>query len=376
MSTGHNSFAQLEISRRNIVHNLNYFRSKLKPETKLLVLMKANAYGHGSVCVAKEVEKLGVDYFAVAHAVEGVTMRQGGIVKTPIIVLTAGVDYFQEMTDNNLEPAIPTVEALDLFDKHLEKNGIEMYPVHIKLDTGMHRLGFVESEIPALLDYLKTHPRIIVKSIYTHLSVADTPGEEEYTLNQIKLYTRMAPQIDAVIAERNPSDPKPIHHVLNSAGIERFTEYQMDMVRLGIGFYGISHIDQKFVKPIGTLKCKILQIKHLQPGGGDVGYGRWGKITKPTVTATLPLGYADGLNRHLGRGKATFLLNGKRVPTIGNICMDSCMIDITGIDAKVGDVVTIFGEEPSTIELAKILDTIPYEIITPVNVRVERVVVD
>lgn len=363
------TFAQMEISYKNALHNYKYFRGKLKPSTKLLILVKANAYGHDSVEFAQIMSKAGADYFAVAHPVEGIELRKGGI-KKPVLVLTTGTDYYKEIIENNLEPGIPNLDALKKFDAVVNAMKVKSYPVHIKLDTGMHRLGFMESELPALLKYLKAHKEIHIQSIYSHLAASDEPKWDKFTLSQIKLYDKMAPQIDAAVGYH------PIHHILNSAGIERFTKYQKDMVRLGIGIYGISAVNQKYVKPVSYLRCKILQIKHLVPSDGTVGYGRHGKITKPTVTATLPLGYADGINRHFGRGNAKFMLKGKLVPTIGNICMDMCMIDITKVkNAKVGDVVTIFGDKPTAQDLAKILDTIPYEIFTSINRRVKRVVI-
>lgn len=364
------TFAELEISYPNCIHNYNYFRSKLQPSTKLLILIKANSYGHGGVEFAKIMEEAGADYFAVAHPIEGIELKKGGI-KNPVIILTAGTDNYKDLIEYSLEPGIPNIESLRIFDSTLEEMGIENYPVHIKLDTGMHRLGFMEKELPALLDFLKSHPRIRVQSIYSHLAAADEPQHDEFTLGQIQLYRKMASQIDAIL------DYKPIHHILNSAGIERFTQYQFDMVRLGIGIYGISFVNGSALKPAATLRCKILQIKELMPEDGTVGYGRHGKLHPEgvTKTATLPLGYADGIDRHLGRGNAKFLLNGKLVPTIGNICMDMCMIDITGVDAKVGDTVTIFGENPNATELANILGTIPYEVFVSVAKRVKRIVI-
>lgn len=365
-----NTFAELEISYPNCIHNYNYFRSKLKPQTKLLILIKANSYGHGAVEFAKVMEEAGADYFGVAHPIEGIELRKGGI-KNPILVLTTGTDYYKEIIENTLEPGMPNMYSLKIFNKILEEMGIEEYPVHIKLDTGMHRLGFMENELPELLEFLKNNKRIKVQSIYSHLAASDEPQHDEFTLGQIALYQKMAPQIDAVL------NYKPIHHILNSAGIERFTQYQFDMARLGIGIYGVSAVEQSNLKPAASLTCKILQIKELQPTDGTVGYGRHGKLHKEgiTRTATLPLGYADGINRHLGRGNAKFCVNGRLVPTIGNICMDMCMIDVTGTNAKVGDTVTIFGEKPRAKELAEILGTIPYEVFTSVARRVKRVVV-
>lgn len=364
------TLAELEISYPNCIHNYNYFRSKLKPSTKLLILIKANSYGHGAVEFARIMEEAGADYFAVAHPVEGIELKKGGI-KRPVIILTAGTDNYKDLIEYGLEPGIPNIESLRIFDSVLEETGMESYPVHIKLDTGMHRLGFMEHELPALLDFLKSHPRIKVQSVYSHLAASDEARHDSFTLGQIELYSKMAARIDAIL------DYRPLHHILNSAGIERFTEYQFDMVRLGIGIYGISATGSKMLKPAATLRCKILQIKELQSSDGTVGYGRHGKLHPEgiTKTATLPLGYADGIDRHLGRGNAKFLLNGKLVPTIGNICMDMCMIDITGVDAKVGDTVTIFGERPHASELATILGTIPYEIFTSVAKRVKRVVI-
>lgn len=370
MKCDQNTFAELEIHYPNCLHNFNYFRSKLKPETKLLILIKANSYGHGAVEFARIMEQAGADYFGVAHPIEGIELRKGGI-HTPVLVLTTGTDYYREIVEYSLEPGMPNLSSLLCFSKVLEEMGVEKYPVHIKLDTGMHRLGFMESELPALLDFLKKNGRIEVKSIYSHLAASDEPQHDEFTLGQIELYQKMASLIDETLGY------KPIHHILNSAGIERFTQYQFDMVRLGIGIYGISAVDADALKPAASLKCKILQVKELTPSDGTVGYGRHGKLHQDgiTRTATLPLGYADGIDRHLGRGNARFCVNGQLVPTIGNICMDMCMIDVTGVDAKVGDTVTIFGEKPLARELAKILDTIPYEIFTSVAHRVKRCVV-
>ena len=252
----------------------------------------------------------------------------------------------------------------------MKDRGIEDYPVHIKLDTGMHRLGFMTSELQDLTSFLKNCKYVKVRSIYSHLAAAEDPESDDFTLGQIAMYSNNAESITSVIGY------KPIYHILNSAGIERFPQYQFDMVRLGIGIYGVSALPTVKLSPVASFKCKILQIKDLKPSDGTIGYGRYGKIAADgTRIATIPVGYADGIDRHLGRGRGSFMLNGHRVPTIGNICMDMCMLDITGIDAKVGDTVTIFGEDPTITELASILDTIPYEILTSVPRRIERVIV-
>ena len=366
---GENDFSRLELDLSGCRDNYKYFRGLLKPQTKMLVLVKANAYGHGAVEFAKMMTEAGADYLAVAYPVEGMELREAGIHK-PILVLTAGTDFFNEIIDNNLEPSIPNTSALDILCKTLEERDIRNFPIHIKLDTGMHRLGFMTSELAELEDYLSKTDRVRVKSIFSHLAASDEPENDDFTLGQIKLFQQNAGTLSDSLGY------KPMWHILNSAGIERFPQYQFDMVRLGIGIYGISALPGVKLAPVASLKCKILQIKHLKPEDGTVGYGRHGKIaSEGTVTATIPVGYADGIDRLLGCGRASFLLNGKRVPTIGNICMDMCMLDITGVEAKVGDTVTIFGKEPTISELAEILGTIPYEILTSVPRRIERVVI-
>ena len=364
-----NDFSRLELSLPGCRSNYRYFRSLLKPSTKLLVLVKANAYGHGAVEFASMLQTEGADYLAVALPVEGVELRRNGI-SLPILVLTAGTDFFPEIIDNRLEPGIPNIYTLEALCEELDRRGIKDFPVHIKLDTGMHRLGFMTSELPALMEFLSCHPQVKVKSIYTHLAASEDPEEDEFTLGQIDMFTRNAGAITGAIGY------KPMWHCLNSAGIERFSRYQFDMVRLGIGIYGISALPEVRLTPVASLKVKILQLKTLKPEDGTIGYGRHGHpAPEGSVIATIPVGYADGIDRHLGRGAASFQVNGHRAPTIGNICMDMCMIDVTGIPCKVGDTVTIFGTDPTITELAGILGTIPYEILTSVPRRIERIVV-
>lgn len=364
-----NDFSRLELNLKGCESNFRYFRGLIEPETKLLVLVKANAYGHGAVEFASMMQASGADYLAVALPVEGVELRKAGI-SLPVLVLTAGTDFFPEIIDYALEPGIPNLYTLKSLVSLLHERGIKDFPIHIKLDTGMHRLGFMKSEIPELLSYLAGCPEVKVKSMYSHLAVAEDPEQDEFTLGQIRMFLEETEFISKSLGY------SPMRHILNSAGIERFPEYQLDMVRLGIGVYGISALKDVRLAPVASLKVKILQIKELKPEDGTIGYGRHGKIAPAgTRTATIPVGYADGINRHLGRGRASFCLNGHRVPTIGNICMDMCMLDITGVDAKVGDTVTIFGADPTISELAGILDTIPYEILTSVPRRIERIVI-
>lgn len=364
-----NDFSRLEINLNGCLENYRYFRSRLEADTKLLVLVKANAYGHGAVEFASLMEDAGADYLAVAYPVEGVELRQAGV-RLPMMVLTAGTDSFDEIIDNGLEPGIPNIYSLKVLCEVLDRRSVTDFPVHIKLDTGMHRLGFMTSEIPELIAFLKDCHNVRVKSIYSHLAASDDPSCDEFTVSQAEMFKVNADVISEAIGY------KPLYHLLNSAGIERFPQYQFDMVRLGIGIYGVSALPDIRLAPVASFKCKILQIKELKPSDGTIGYGRHGKIaSEGTVVATIPVGYADGLDRHLSRGNASFMLNGHRVPTIGNICMDMSMLDVTGIDAKVGDTVTIFGEDPTITELAEILGTIPYEILTSVPRRIERIIV-
>lgn len=362
-------FSRLEINLKGCLDNYKYFRSKLEPSTKLLVLVKANAYGHGAVEFANLMEDAGAEYMAVAYPVEGIELRQAGI-KSPIIVLTAGTDSFEQIVNYGLEPGIPNLCSLKELCSVLEKRGVRDFPVHIKLDTGMHRLGFMTEELPPLLDFLKECQYVKVKSVYSHLAAADDPSCDDFTLDQIRLFQKNADHLSESLGYR------PMYHVLNSAGIERFPQYQFDMVRLGIGIYGVSAIPGNALAHVASFKCKVLQVKTLAPGDGTIGYGRHGKIAPDgTVIATIPVGYADGVDRHLSCGKGCFTVNAHRVPTIGNICMDMSMLDVTGLDVKVGDTVTIFGENPTIMELADILGTIPYEILTSVPRRIKRIIV-
>lgn len=370
MTYNNDDFSRLEINISGCLDNYKYFRSKIHKTTKLLVLVKANAYGHGAVEFATLMERAGADYLAVAYPVEGIELRHAGI-KSPIMVLTAGTDFFNEIIDNNLEPCVPNLSSLKVLCDILKEREKSDYPIHIKLDTGMHRLGFMTDEIPELVAFLSTCGEVKVKSIYSHLAAADDPGNDDFTIGQASLFQQNADTLTEVLGY------KPLYHLLNSAGIERFPQFQYDMVRLGIGIYGVSAIPGNRLSPVASFKCKVLQVKSLQPGDGTIGYGRHGRIApEGTVIATIPVGYADGIDRHLSCGKGYFTVNGHRVPTIGNICMDMCMLDVTGVDVKVGDTITIFGEDPSISDLAEILGTIPYEILTSVPRRIQRVVVD
>ena len=290
-------FSRLELNLRGCLSNYRYFRGLLDASTKLLVLVKANAYGHGAVEFAAMMQRAGADYLAVAYPVEGMELRQAGI-SLPVLVLTAGTDFFPEIIDYRLEPGIPNLYSLRAFCEVLRARGLRDYPVHLKLDTGMHRLGFMTAELPELMDFLKDCPYVRVQSVYSHLAAAEDPEEDAYTLGQIRMFGENADRLTAGLGYR------PMYHILNSAGIERFPQYHFDMVRLGIGIYGISALPDVRLAPVASLKCKVLQVKTLRPEDGTIGYGRYGHVApEGTTIATLPVGYADGIDRHLGRGR-------------------------------------------------------------------------
>ena len=362
-------FSRLEINLNNCLANYNYFKNKLSPSTKILVLVKANAYGYGGVELAQMMEKVGVDYLGVANPIEGVELREKGI-KSHILVLTPSTTSSDIFISHDLEPSIPSIDMLISFNESLKEKGIKDYPIHIKLDTGMHRLGFMTDEVAELLDYLPKCQNIRVESIFSHLAAANEPEQDDFTKNQINMFLENASKISKKLGY------KPIYHILNSAGIERFNEYELDMVRLGAGLYGISCLEDSPLKASASFKTEIIQIQNLKPCDGTIGYGRNGQISpNGTKIATIPLGYADGINRKLGCGNFSFSVNGKRVPTIGNICMDMLMLDITDIDAQIGDDVTIFGEDPTAEEQAKALGTITYEIFSSIPRRIKRVII-
>ena len=362
--------AQLSIHPHHIQHNLRYFRSFLKPQTKLLALVKANAYGHGAPAFSRFLETTGlVDHLGVAFPSEAIELRQAGVT-LPILVLTPGLASFSELIDAETYPGIGSPEALEIFAQAARHKAAQPVPFHLVLDTGMHRVGFTSEQVPQLLSSLQTYSHIQPLSVFSHLAAADEAQHDAFTLGQIALFEQMTAQICAALPQR------PLLHLLNSPGTERFPQAQFDMVRVGIGMYGSSAVDQSRLKHPSSLLCPIIQIKDV-PFGETVGYGRHGKTEQgPKTIATLPIGYADGVSRHLGRGRGKFMVNGHLAPTIGNICMDMCMIDISGIPAAPGQTVTLFGAAPSAIDWAAELDTISYEIYTSIAPRVKRVFVD
>ncbi|RPH30743.1 MAG: bifunctional UDP-N-acetylmuramoyl-tripeptide:D-alanyl-D-alanine ligase/alanine racemase [Bacteroidales bacterium] len=355
----------MEVNLNALEHNLNYFRSLLKPNVKVMALVKAFSYGSGSYEIANLLQFHRIDYLGVAFADEGVSLREAGIT-LPIIVLNPSFGTYELMIEYNLEPEIFNFSGLNEFVEILGRSGVDTYPIHLKIDSGMHRLGFTSNEVDELIAKLKGCPSIKVQSIFSHLASSEDCEHDSFTQEQIYCFSSICDQISKSIGY------SPIRHILNSAGIERFPLAHFDMVRLGIGLYGVSSVDQTKLQNVSTLKTHVIQVKHLTIGE-TVGYNRKGVITKPSTIITIPIGYADGLNRKLSNGCGQFLLKGQLVPTIGNVSMDTCLLDATGVDVKEGDEVVIFGKNPTIFDLAKAIETIPYEVLTSISRRVKRV---
>ena len=356
----------LEVNLNAVVENLNYYRSFLKPETKMVCMIKADGYGAGAVEIAKTLQDHRVDYLAVAVADEGVTLRKAGITAN-IMIMNPEMTAFKTMFDYDLEPEVYSFRLLDALIKAARKEGITGWPVHIKFDTGMHRLGFDPIEdIFKLIDRLKHQNAIIPRSVFSHFVGSDSDGFDEFSAKQFALFQEGSEKLQAAFS----------HHILrhmdNSAGIEHFPERQMDMCRLGLGLYGVDPRDNRILHTVSTLKTTILQMRHV-PKGETVGYSRKGTIERDSVIAAIPIGYADGLNRHLGNRHCYCLVNGQKAEYVGNICMDVAMIDVTDIPCQEGDQVEIFGENLPVTVLSDTLDTIPYEVLTGVSNRVKRV---
>ena len=355
----------LEVNLDAIVHNFNQYRSKLKPETKMVCMVKAFGYGAGSYELAKTLQEHRCDYLAVAVADEGAELRKEGI-SIPIIVMNPEFSSFNVLFENHLEPEVYSFRLLDAMIRETERRGITSYPIHIKIDTGMHRLGFQPEDVPAIRERLRAQSGVIARSVLSDLAGSDSYVFDDFTHQQLDKFTKAAGELESRL------EYKVIKHILNSAGIERFAAYQMDMVRLGIGLYGVSASGQKGLRNVSTLKTTILQIQNV-PAGDSIGYSRMSYVKRDSRIAIIPIGYADGLDRHFSNGGGEVLINGQRCPIIGNICMDACMIDVTDIHAQEGDAVIIFGDELPVSELSDKLKTIPYEILTSISPRVKRV---
>ena len=374
----------LEVNLNAVVENLNYYRSFLKPETKMVCMIKADAYGAGAVEIAKTLQDHRVDYLAVAVADEGVTLRKAGITAN-IMIMNPEMTAFKTMFDYDLEPEVYSFRLLDALIKAARKEGITGWPVHIKLDTGMHRLGFNVGyspllsrrgegwsdqrsfdEIDELIDRLKHQNAIIPRSVFSHFVGSDSDDFDAFSARQFELFEQGSQKLQSAFSH------KILRHMDNSAGIEHFPERQMDMCRLGLGLYGVDPRDNRMLSTVSTLKTTILQLRHV-PAGDTVGYSRKGKIERDSVIAAIPIGYADGLNRHLGNRHGYCLVHDQKAEYVGNICMDVAMIDVTDIPCQEGDQVEIFGEHLPVTVLSDIIDTIPYEVLTAVSNRVKRV---
>ena len=357
----------LEVDLNAIVANLNYYRSLLKPSTRMICMVKADAYGAGSVEVARTLQDQGVDYLAVAVADEGVELRQAGI-STGIMIMNPEMTSFRTLFRYNLEPEVYSFRLLDALIRAAEREGIKGFPVHIKLDTGMHRLGFDPvKDMPQLIQRLQSQSAVLPRSVFSHFVGSDCDDFDNFSARQYDLFTRGSNALQEAF---------PLHsilrHICNSAAIEHFPERQMDMVRLGLGLYGINSRNNRIINNVSTLKTTILQI-HDVPKEETVGYSRRGHLTRDSRIAVLPIGYADGLDRHLGNGHAYCMVLGQKAPYVGNICMDVCMIDVTDIPCREGDEAIIFGRDLPVTVLSDTTGTIPYEILTSVSNRVKRV---
>ncbi|MCH5225441.1 MAG: bifunctional UDP-N-acetylmuramoyl-tripeptide:D-alanyl-D-alanine ligase/alanine racemase [Muribaculaceae bacterium] len=358
----------LEVNLDALLRNYNYFRSHVPSSTGIIAMVKASGYGAGSFEIAKTLQDAGASYLAVAALDEGIDLRRNGIIM-PIMVMNPRAANYQALFNNRLEPVVYSPDMLLTFIREARRYDFQDYPIHLKLDTGMHRMGFLEEEIPGLCEDLRMSSKLKVASIFSHLATADCLDMDEFTLKQLQRFEKMSSEIIKTLGY-------PVkRHILNSAGILRFPDHHYDLVRLGIGLYGANTLPPSIEKPlaiVSSLRSVIICIREIE-GNEAVGYGRKGKIKGKTRIATLPVGYADGINRKFGNGAIKVFINGSFAPTIGNICMDAMMIDVSGIDCREGDSVEIFGENASLQRLADSLDTIPYEVLTSVSPRVKRI---
>ena len=357
----------LEINLDAISHNLNFYKSKLKPTTKVMVMVKAFGYGNGSYEIAKLLAHHQVSYLGVAFADEGVELRKAGI-KIPIVVMNPENSAFSTMIAYNLEPEIYNIDELNTFLQIAENQNLYNYPIHLKLNTGMNRLGFVEKDFDGLINLLKQTNLVEVASIFSHLATSDMPEERDFTLQQIQLFQKWSTFI------KNELNINPILHILNTSGIYNFGEYQMDMVRVGIGLYGVGNDtnEDAQLQNVATLKTVVLQINDVEKDT-TVGYGRRFKAQRKSKIATIAIGYADGIRRSYGNGKGYVLVNNQKAFIAGTVCMDMLMIDVTDMDVKIGDEVIVFGNKLRITEVAKIWETIPYEVMTAISQRVKRI---
>ena len=360
----------LEIDLKALKHNFEYLKSKLQPNTKFLAVVKAFAYGSDANKIASFLQDLNADYFAVAYVNEGVALREAGITQ-PILVLHPQTANFKLLIEHCLEPSIYNFKILKEFIAIASAEKQTDYPIHIKFNTGLNRLGFSERDVNPAISVFKDTKAVKVKSIFSHMAASEDLNEKQFTLNQIETFKTIAEDFNKQIGY------KPMQHMCNTSGVLNYPSAHFDMVRCGIGLYGFgnSEKENQFLKPIGTLKTVISQI-HTIKQGHSVGYNRAFKSDAPLKTATLPIGHADGIGRQYGNGKGFVTINGEKAPIIGNVCMDMIMVNVTTIDCKEGDEVIVFGENPTAEHLALTSNTISYELITSVSQRVKRYFVD
>ena len=356
----------LEVDLNAVVNNLNHFRSLMKPETKLVCMIKADAYGAGAIEIAKTLQEHRVDYLAVAVADEGAELRKAGITQN-IIVMNPEMSSFKTLFDYDLEPEVYSFRLMDALIHAARAQGITGWPVHIKLDTGMHRLGFEQAQMKEVIDRLKHQSAIIPRSVFSHFVGSDSDDFDAFSSRQFEIFDQASRQLQAAFPH------KILRHIDNSAGIEHFPERQLDMCRLGIGLYGVEPYSiHSSLQCVSTLKTTILQIRDV-PKEDTVGYSRKGILTRDSRIAAIPIGYADGLDRHLGNRHGYCIVNGQKAEYVGNICMDVALIDVTDIPCNEGDMVEIFGKNLPVTILSEVLQTIPYEVLTSVSNRVKRV---
>ena len=361
----------LKVNLSALVENVRYFHSKLKPTTKLTCMVKAFAYGAGSVEVSKALQTSGlVDYLAVAVADEGVELRRAGIT-LPIIIMDPEVAAMDLILENNLEPNVYSHQSLKTVIAAAQAKGLEYVPIHIKIDSGMHRLGFYKEDMPWLIDRLNHQKAVRVASVFSHLAGSDEAQFDDFTLQQIRYFDSCAEELKKGLTTNDQLPTAILKHICNSAGIERFSDFQFDMCRLGIGMYGFSFAGAH-LRNVCTLETTILSVKTVK-AGETIGYGRHTTLNEDRVIAVIPIGYADGFDRRFSNYGGEVYVRGKRCPVVGNVCMDQAMIDVTGADARPGDIVEVFGEHMPLQELADKLGTITYEILTSVSRRVKRI---
>lgn len=361
--------SHIEIDSKRLKHNLNTIKKRLQSGTKILANLKGNAYGLGSYEIGKFLEQTGIDYFSIAFINEGIYLREKGI-QTNLLVFNPSFDDFDELIAYNLEPEVSSMSYLNTLIKYLSTQNITGFPVHIKLDTGMHRAGIMPNESDELIRTLRQNKNVSVKSVFSHLAAAEDPGEDDFTLMQIQTFERITKKMSDHLNDIF------FRHLLNTAGIFRFPQAQYDMVRPGLGLFGFNMVakQEDTLRPVARLKTKINQIKDLKEGD-TVGYNRRFKITGHRRIGLLPLGYADGIDRRLGNGIFYVKCKGYKIPVAGTISMDTISIDLTETPCNQGDEVIVFDNDQSIYDVAQQLDTIPYEIITRLTQRLPRVII-